>query len=258
MQKLWKVVRVILMGVGALTLALILWVIFVTSVKPMFMGRGQQETRELTDRVIFEKSEDGYQLKVERKETKGPDKYLLSLSREGRQVVREYRLPVEKYQVEYLDIYDAAFVALRGGDEGVILFAEGDAESECSSESIIWVIRASRETSVRDVIRLTDVHRTDQNGLQIVGTKQFALPYQQGFRFETYVVPVIVRVGDAVTVSPILGGEGVDALRASLSQEVRMRLEKVPQDEKGKKLEEQYRKAEMALNEFLTERMISF
>lgn len=258
MQKLWKVVRVILMGVGALTLALFLWLFFVMTVKPMFMGRGQQETRELTDRVIFEKNEDGYKLKVKRKETKDSDKYLLSLSRDGRQIVQEHRLPIEKYQVEYLDIYDAAFVALRGGDEGVILFAEGDGESDCSSDTSIWVIRASRETSVRDVIRLADVHRTDQNGLRIVGTKQFALPYQQGFRFETYVVPVIVRVGDAVTVSPLLGGEGVDALRASLSQEVRMRLEKVPQDEKGKKLEEQYRKAEMSLNELLAERMISF
>ncbi len=82
-------------------------------------------------------------------------------------------------------------------------------------------------------------------------------PYQEDFRYEPFVVPVMVRVGDSIRVSPLLSPAGADALYAALEQEIKARMKK-PSKNKEENLSGQYQQANNALSEALSEKAINY
>ncbi len=258
MTKLWKILKVVIFSIGALTLSLIMYGLIVSFVVPLFKGHGheQRASKEKIEEVVFEKKEGGYRLLVKRKETEGPDEYLVTLSRDGKPVVQNYRLPTQKYHLEYLNIYDASFVPLRGNDQGIVLYS-AYADDEGASDSHVWFLKASDTMSVREVISLSNVNRSAAGGLTILGNRRIGLPYQEGFRSEPFIVPVVVRVGDTIAISPLLNREGSDVLFSMLKQEIKAREDKMPK-EKDNELTEGYRKAGKEMSEALVERTIPY
>lgn len=258
MAKLWKILKVIIFSIGALTVALIMYGLIVSFIVPLFKGLGHEQTasKEKTEEVVLEKKEGSYKLLVKRKETEGPDEYLVTLSRDGKPVVQSYRLPTQKYHLEYLNIYDASFVPLRGNDQGIVLYS-AYADDEGASDSHVWFLKGTDTMSVREVISLSNVNRTTSGGLKILGNKRIGLPYQEGFRSEPFIVPVVVRVSDTIAISPLLNREGADVLFSLLKQEIRAREDKIPK-EKDNELAEGYRKAGKEMGEALVERTIPY
>ncbi len=256
MAKFWKVVKVAIFIWGALTLALIAYGLIATLVPPLFKSSKHQKPNAPSEEVVFEKKEGGYKLLVKSKETEGPSEYFITLSRDGKTVVQNYRLPTQKYHLEYLNIYDASFVSLRGNEQGIVLYS-AYADDEGASDSHIWFLKAAGTMSVREVILLSDVHRAENDGLTILGNKRIGLSYQEGFRSESYIVPVVVRVSDIIAISPLLNWEGADVLFSMLKQEIKGREDKMPK-ENNNELAEGYRKAGKEMGEALVERSMAY
>ena len=259
MAKLWKALKVLIFSLGALTLALILYGLIVAFVVPLFKGHGhmQQASTEHAAEVVFEKKEGVYKLVVKSKETDGSPVYLITVSKDNKPVVQSYRLPTQKYHLEYLNIYDASFVPLRGNDEGIVLFS-AYADDEGGSDSHVWFLKASDgTTNVREVIELSNVNRSGIGGLTIVGNRRVVLPYHEGFHSEPFIIPVAVLVGDTISIAPLLNREGADMMFAMLKQKIKAREEKMPKD-KGNELAEDYRKAGKEMNEALVERTVLY
>jgi len=258
MTKLWKILKVIIFSIGALTLALIMYGLIVSFVVPLFKGHGnQQASKAQGEEVVFEKKEGGYKLVVKSKETEGPAEYLVSVSKDGKPVVQNYRLPTQKYHLEYINIIDASFVTLRGNELGIALYSSY-ADDEGASDSHVWFLKvANTAMSVREVIELSNVNRSTFGGLTILGSKHIGLPYQEGFRSEPFIVPVAVRVSDTIVISPLLSREGADVLFSVLKQEIKAREDKMSK-ETGNELAEGYRKAGKEMSEALVERSIPY
>ena len=102
MAKFWKVLKIIIFSWGALTLALVLLGLISTFVTPLFKSHKRQKTEAQAEEVVFEKKYNEHKLVVKRKETEGPDTYLISLSRGGNTIVQNYRLPTQNYHLEYV------------------------------------------------------------------------------------------------------------------------------------------------------------
>lgn len=256
MAKFWKVLKVIIFSVGALTLALLLYGLIQTFVFPLFKGQGHQEAQTSSEETAFEKKEGGYKLLVKRKGTQDQDEYLVTLSKDNATLVQNYRLPMKKYELGDINIYDASFVPLRGSEHGIILYS-AYADDEGASESQVWFLKATDMMSVREVISLSDIHQAGSGDYTIIGNKRISLPYQEGFRSEAFIVPVMIRVGDSIRVSPLLSSEGAEALHAAVEREIKARMDK-PSKDKGENLGEQYQKARKELNEALSERTIAY
>ena len=255
-RKIWNVAKKIIFIWGALTLALVAYALFVAYIPPLFKSHKQTKTETPSEQVVFEKKEGGYKLLVKRKETQGADEYLVTLSRDGKPVVQNYRLPTQKYHLEYINIYDASFVALRGNEQGLVLYS-AYSDDEGASDSHIWFLKATDTMSVREVISLSDVHLAESGGLTILGNRRIGLPYQEGFRSEPFIVPVAVHVNDTIAISPLLNREGADMLFSVLKQEVKAREDKKPKD-KANELAEGYRNASKEMSEALIEKTIPF
>ncbi len=258
MAKFWKVLKVIIFSVGALTLALIAYGLITTFVTPLFRSAKHQKAEAPVEEVVLEKKSGGTKLVLKRKEAEeGPDTYSLTLTREGTSVIQNYRLPTGKYHLEFVRFYDASVLPGRDNDYRVILYSFF-ADDEGESESHIWFLKAAGAVTVSEVLALSDVHATEgSNGLTILGNKRFALPYEEDFRAEAFIIPVMVRVGDGIRIAPLLSSAGADALHAALEQEIKARMEK-PSKDREKNIDEQYRKTRKDIDEALSEKTIAY
>jgi len=257
MAKLWKILKVFIFGIGALTLALILYGLIMAFIVPLFKGHQQGASKEQIEEVVFEKKEGIYKLVVKSKETEGPAEYLITVFKDGSTLVKSYLLPTKQHHFEYINIDNASFVPLRGNDLGVVLFSSsGDGDG--GGDSHVWLLKAADTTmNVREVVSLSNMNRSAAGGLTILGAKYIGLPYQKGFHSEPFVIPVAVRVGDTISISPLLSREGADVLFATLKQEIRSREDKMPK-EKDKELAEGYRKSVKEMGEALVERSVPY
>lgn len=256
MAKFWKVLKVIIFSVGALTLALIAYGLITTFVTPLFKSTKHGKAAAPAEEVVFEKKTGGMKLLLKRRETEGPDAYSLTLTKEGAPVFQNYRLPTGKYHLEYVRFYDASVIPVRDNDCRIILYSVF-ADDEGESESHIWFLKAAGAVTVREVLSLSDLHATEPDGLTILGNKRFGLPYQDDFRSEAFVVPVMVRVGNSISVSPLLSPAGADALHSALEQEIKARLNN-PSKNSEENIGDQYQKARKDMNEALSEKVIAY
>ncbi len=208
------------------------------------------------EEVVLEKKYGEQKLTVKRKETDGPYAYLLTLTVGNRTIVQNYHLPVQKYHLEYVSFYDASVMLIRENEYRIVLFSVSEG-GEGDTETQIWFLKMTDTVNVREVMRLSDVHRSESNGLVILGSKYFGLPYQEEFRTEPFVVPVMVRVGDSISISPLLSPVGADALHTALEQEIKARME-WPSEGKEENLSGQYQQANKALSEALSEKVFAY
>ena len=254
MAKIWKLLKVIIFSLGALTLALVLWGLLTMLYSSVFTSK--HHNRETpAEHIAFEKTINNYKLVLKRKEAEGPDAYLLTLSRDNKAVVQNFQLPMQKYNLDYVSFYDASLMPGRENEYRIVLFSESEGDGE--SDNQIWFLKKADTMSVREVITLSDVHFRDSDGLVIVGNKHFSLPYQEKFHHEAYIVPVMIRVRDNITISPLLTPSGADALHNMLQQEIKFRLEKPSQDE-AEKLDERYHQVSREMNEALSEKAMAY
>ncbi len=257
MPKFWKVVKVVVFSWGALTLALIAYGLITTFVPPLFKRDTWLASKAPAEEVAFEKKEGGYKLVVKSRETEGPSEYLITVIKDGSTLVKNYHLPIQKYQFEYVNINDASFVPLRGNELGIVLYSSS-ADGDGDSDSHIWFLKAADTTmSVRDVISLSEINRSAAGGLTILGNRRISLPYQEDFNSEPFVVPVVVRISDTIAISPLLTREGEEVMFSLLKQEIKTREDKMPK-EKNNELAEGYRKAGKEMNEALSEKVTAY
>ncbi len=257
MAKLWKILKVIIFSVGALTLALIAYGLISTFVSPLFKSTKQHLAEAPVEETVYEKKDGAMKLIIKSKETESAIAYLLTVTKDNKTVVQNYRLPLEKYDLAGVSFYDAVLIPFRENEFRIILFSsyEGD---EGVSDSHVWFLKMSGAMNVREVMRLSNIHRSEDNGLTITGAKYIGMPYQQLFHSEAFVVPIMVRVRDSIHISPALSAEGTDALHASLEQEIRARMAAPSESSKEEKLGDQYQTVRKELNEALSERTIDY
>lgn len=256
MAKFWKIIKAVIFGWGALTLAvlLLLWIVNIKS--SVFDGHRHSKTEASTEEVVLEKKDGGLKLVVKRKETVGPDAYLMSLTKGGAQIVQNYRLPTEKYHLDYVRFYDADLLPSRENESRIVLYSSSE-EGEGELDSQMWFLKVVDKVNICEVVALSDMHRIESSGLEIMGNKRIGLPNQDGFPYESFVVPTMVRVNDSIRISPLLSPEGAGSLHSALEHEIKARMEK-PLKGKEEKHGEQYQKIRKEMNEALSEKVITY
>ena len=106
MAKSWKVLKFIIFTWGALSLGLFLVGLLFAAYTKIFSGHQQQKTNSTTEEVVFEKKDGALKLVVKRREAEGTSAYLITLTKDNKPIVQSYRLPTEKYHLEYVSFYD--------------------------------------------------------------------------------------------------------------------------------------------------------
>src|SRR5574341_1005317 len=195
MAKFWKVIKIIIFSWGALSLSLFLVGLFSMLYSKVFTESKHHDEAKSVEEVVLDRQDGALKLVVKHRVAEGASAYLITITKDNKPIVQNYRLPVEKYHLEDVSFYDAALIPVRENEYRVILFSAYEGDEGGASDSHIWFMKMTDTVNVREVIRLSDLHKKDANGLVILGNRYFIMPYQTPFRSEAFVVPIMVRVG---------------------------------------------------------------
>ena len=253
MGKIKSSLKVLVFIWGLLSLAVVLFVTVTLTVKSLV----NREPAEKEQEAAYEKRFDQILLTVQEKSEKNKNAQLISISKSGKSLVNNYRLPVEKYGMEFpVQIRDSILIAARENEYRVILYT---ASYECSEETsdYIWFFKLNDKLDLVHVVNLAELTKNGASGLSFFGYKHVSLPYFENAEFKHFIIPIEVEVGDTIRISPLLNKSGMDLLKVAYETEAEKRITILNRKQNVKMLEE-YKTALIAFKDATTEKIIPY
>jgi hypothetical protein len=230
MGKFTNILKKILVVWGAISLSFILILIIWAFITSRTGNRAVEKEKD----IVYEKKSEGIKLTVTRKMGKQAGEVLVSLTKGERALVSNYQLPVKKYSTEWLQIRDSKIIPVSENEYRVILYST--AESDDESTDYLWFLKYNNQMNVVQVIDMEGMHKIDDQDTIFLGNKHIYLPYAKGFDHGHFVIPIEVRVGDTIRISPLLSQNGIELLKKVFDKEAQKRMEKFRKEEKNEML----------------------
>lgn len=264
MAKFWKVLKVIIFIWGALTLALILGTILYVNISERMTARSVSQ--EPTDEV-YEKTFEDIRLTVTHKRGDESGKVLVNLSKAGVSLARNYALPIKKYNLEWFQASDADIIRVTDNEYRIVLYGSGDEDEEFSYDSV-WFLKYKNELKVVEVVNLSQMRRINDLDMVILGHKNVGLPSQEDFEHVGFRIPIEVRVGNSIQITPLLSQNGIRLIKKVFNEEAQKRMDAVraqkdkakdkDKEEDGRETLKQVNRALNNLNEAIEEKTVSY
>lgn len=251
MAKFWNVCKKIIFVWGAISLSFIVIVMIWAFLSSRMGHRTAEEEKD----IVYEKKSDGVKLTVIRKTGKRSGETLVSLTKGDRALVSNYQLPVKKYGAEWLQIHDSKILPVNENEYRVILFST--TESDDDSTDHLWFLKYNNRMNVVQVVDMEGMHKIDELDTAVMGIKHVYLPYAEGFDYGHFVIPIEVRAGDTIKISPLLNQYGIELLKKIFDKEFQKRMEKLRKDQKNEQVE-QYKETLDKFNEAIAEKNIPY
>lgn len=203
----------------------------------------------------YEKSFNDIRLSVVRKYDQ-TNNFLVRIARADKPLIGGYSLPIKKYDVDWLRITDASVIAVNENEYRIILYS---AVYDCDQESAhhIWLLKLNKQMNLVEMIKMSDMHRIEGSEILIFGNRIISLPSFADFKYEHVVIPIEIKITDAIKTAPMLNRKGMDMIKSYFEKEVQKRKDKLAGSSDTAMLE-LYKKAVREFNEAISERVIPY
>jgi hypothetical protein len=190
----------------------------------MILLSSNRQTAKNYQRTAYEKSFGDLRLTVQDRSDKNQNAHLISISKSGKTLVSNYRLPIEKYDLRYpLQIKNSKLIPLKENGYRVILFSTFD---ECCEESTdyVWFFKLNDKLNLVHVVDLSELTKNEADKLSFFGYKYAKLPYFKDAAYKYFIIPIEVTVGESIKISPLLNKSGIDLIKMSYEIEAEKRM----------------------------------
>ncbi len=253
MGKIKSILKTLIFIWGIATLALVLFVTITLSIKSVM----SRKTVESDQKKAYEKRFDQIVLTVREATDKNKTTQLINISKSGKQLVRDYRLPVEKFGLEFpIQVKDSLVIPTDENDFRVILYTR---YYECAEESTdyVWFFKKSDKLNLVHVADLSELTKSEGSGVSFFGYKHVNLPYFENAEFRHWIIPIEVNVGDTIRIFPLLNKTGIDLLKMAYQTEAEKRMAILSKTQNAKMLEE-YKAALTKFEDAITEKTLPY
>lgn len=183
--------------------------------------------------------------------------HLISISKSGKTIVNNYRLPIEKYGLEFpIRIKDSKLISVKENEYRIILYSSYDECCEVSTD-YVWFFKLNDKLNLVYVVDLSELTKNETNELSFFGYKYAKLPYFENAAYKYFIIPIEVTVGETIKISPLLNKSGMDLYKVAYEAEAEKRmatLNKIQNDEMLKK----YETALIEFKDAITEKNIPY
>jgi hypothetical protein len=203
----------------------------------------------------YEKTFNDIRLSVIRKHDQ-TNNSLVSVTRADKPLITDYSLPIKQYDLNGLTIRDAAVIPANENEYRIILYS---AVYDCDQESAhyIWLLKLHKQMHLSQMIQMSDMHRIEGNEILIFGNKIIGLPSFADFKYEQVLVPVEIKIGDAIKTAPMLNRKSMVMMRNYFEKEMQKRKNKLVGSSDTATLE-LCNKASREFDEAISERVIPY
>lgn len=247
MKTIWEYFKLAVLVWGFLCLALVLYIV-VSLIAKDFSYEREAEQQAQVD-TSYKKSVGDINIKVS-KNKQNQERLLISIYKKEKTVVTDYALPMERFDLGWLDVEDVLVYPMSGEKYRIILMSTNTESDHDTLHNYIWVLSLDGKLGFEKMIDLSDFRKIPDNKSVLYGDRIIYLP---GFGEETYEsvsVPVEVTIGRMIGVRPLLGRQNLDSIRHHYEKIIDARINKLSalQD---KEMLEQYRNAAKELQEIV-------
>ena len=251
MGKLCTYFKKIIFVWGVISLAFALFVIISLTISTMVSRKVVEQEQD--DK--YEKSFNDIRLSVVRKYDQA-NNFFVSVTRAGKPLISDYSLPIKKYDLDWLRITDASVIPVNDNEYRIILYS---AVYDCDQESAhyIWLLKLNKQMHLVQMIKMSEMHRIEGSEVLIFGDKIISLPSFADFKYEHVVIPIEIKISDAIKTAPMLNRKGMDMIKSYFEKEVQKRKHKLARSSDTAMLE-LYKKAAREFDEAISERVIPY
>jgi hypothetical protein len=107
------------------------------------------------------------------------------------------------------------------------------------------------------VIDISDMHKIEGKETKVFGNKIIGLPSYDNFKYEHFVVPIEISIGDSIKTIPMLNKKSIDMMKSVFEKEAQKRIEMLTKSSNSEVLKE-YRDSIRRFNEAITEKVIPY
>ena len=251
MTKLWTYFKKVVLVWGFISLAFFLLAVISLTIST-FAGK---KIAQVEQEEGFHKDFNDIKLKVTRNYDE-TSSYFVNISKGSSSLITDYRIPTEKYDLDWFEVTDASIVPVKENEYRVILYS---AIYDCDQESghFVWLFKLNNQMQLVKMISLSDVHKVEGDDLMLFGNKIISLPSFTDFKYEQIVMPLEVGIGEAVRIAPMMNQRSIDIMRHYYGSELDRRIDKLTASSDGEMLK-QYQKASAEFKEVLSEKTYPF
>jgi hypothetical protein len=251
MKKFWTYFKkaIFVWGITSLVIALFL-TILLARLWWVSHKAGEQEQD-----VKYEKTLNDIKLSVIRKNDQ-TNRFLVSVTKADKPLITDYLLPVKQYDLDYLTIKDVSIIPVSENEYRIVLYST---LYECDQElaNYIWLLKLKEHMKLVQMIQMSDTHRIEGSEIIIFGNKIIDLPAAADFGYEKIVIPIEIKIGHSIKMTPMLGRKSMDMMKSYFKREILKRKDKLAgsPDTATKEL---YEKALREFDETISERVIPY
>lgn len=182
--------------------------------------------------------------------------FLVSATKADKPLISDYSLPIKQYDLDYLTIKDASVIPINKNEYRIILYS---AVYDCDQESahFIWLLKLDKQMHLVQMIQMSDMHRIEGSEILIFGNKIIGLPSFGDLKYEQVLVPVAIKIGDAIKTVPMLDRKSMVMMKNFFEKEMQKRKNKLAGSSDTATLE-LCKKAAREFDEAISERAIPY
>ncbi len=253
MGKIKSILKTAIIIWGILSLALVLFV----TISLIVQSLKNRQILEKYQNEAYEKRFDQLLLTVQERSEKDQYSQLISISRSGKTLVSNYRLPIEKYGLESpIEIKDSKFIPVKENEYRIILYSTYNECTEVSTD-YVWFFKLNNKLNLVHVVDLSDLTKNEANELSFFGYKYAKLPYFKDAAYKYFIIPIEITVGETIKISPLLNKSGMDLLKMAYETEAKKRIATLNKTQNDKILKE-YKAELIKFKDAITEKNIPY
>lgn len=206
---------------------------------------------EVVSTTLYETRFDSHVLTITSAEKS--DERVVTLTISGEQTA-PVTLPIED---QWNEITDSKIIPLGGNRYGIILFySTADCESSTSNYNLD-LFSYGNDIQHLETLTATEHYPLDAHKSSFYAMLPVSAPYVEGFNTWDFTIPVVIRIDQEVTLTPLLTREGIALIQQIEAKDRQAILDKLTQGGE-KDATKDFLNAEQELNKALAPRTITF
>lgn len=252
MAKFWLYFKRVVLVWGFIWLAIVIFIALTFALQNM--GKPTEAVQQVQPDEGFKKSVGGIDINVTKIEN-DLERLLVSVRRNGNEPVTNFELPVQEFELGWIDVNDAHLFPL--GEKGfrIVLFTTNQESDHEVLRSYIWLLKLDEEISFEKMIEISGFSRIPGDESRVYGNRVVHLPSFDEEVYREIDVPVEIQVGKTLRVRPMLTRQSLELLRQHYSKTIQDRIELLSK-KKDEALLAKYMAAARELDDCLVENII--
>jgi len=252
-NKVWVALKYFFIAIGIISSAIILYIIL-TVVMNKNAPNDDQESKPPVE--IYSTDNSGINLKVSRDDS-NEARLLVSITKDGQQLINNYELPQKLYDPYELKITDTKVIPLQNNEYGIVFISTNEECDHCDNSSQIWLFKLNNKMNFVKMLTLLEMHKLDSGNAHILASRSIQLPYLENTPSVHITIPLNIEIGKKIKITPMLDQKSIELFKQHFGKIINDRLEKLS-DSNNPNLLEEYKASQTEFNESLIPQVISY